>query len=630
MKKILLFVVFATITIVSFPQVAINTDGSAPGHSAMLDIKSDTAGILIPRMTAAQRDAINQPAKGLMVYVNTDSSFYYYDGVQWRKLIAASDIWTKTATTIYSKSSYNVGIGNSTPHATLEVSDGILVNGSYGSGDIVSISGQGSRMFFNSRKAAFRAGYVSGSNWDNTEIGVYSVAMGYDTKASNSYSLAIGRSTLASGVNSCALGRNTIASGGYSTAIGYQSEASGEESVAMGYHITAPSFAEIVVGIYNTSYTPVSSKFWSSSDRLFVVGNGSTVRHNALTIYKDGRMNINDSYFMPKVDGLSGQIIRTDGAGQLSFISADSLEDGKWTLNKDTLYSALDSTLTIKNKGLGIGTISPGARLDVAGHIWQTSTGRSVFLGENAGNNDDFSNNYNVFVGYNAGTANTTGYDNTAIGYKAMEAVTSGHWNTAIGHYAFQTGNYSNSTALGDAVAITANSQVRIGHNVSSIGGPQNWTNISDGRFKFDVSENVPGIDFIKKLRPVTYHLDVKKLDEYTGISKEYRNDSITQTAELEATQQLRTGFIAQEVEEAAQSLGFEFSGVDKPKNKNDYYGLRYAEFVVPLVKAVQEQQKMIEKQKAQIAAQKAENDKIKAQLQQLMDRIQRLENTNN
>ena len=55
------------------------------------------------------------------------------------------------------------------------------------------------------------------------------------------------------------------------------------------------------------------------------------------------------------------------------------------------------------------------------------------------------------------------------------------------------------------------------------------------------------------------------------------------------------TGFIAQEVEKAANEVGFNFSGVDAPKNENDFYGLRYAEFVVPLVKAVQEQQKVIE-----------------------------------
>jgi hypothetical protein len=55
------------------------------------------------------------------------------------------------------------------------------------------------------------------------------------------------------------------------------------------------------------------------------------------------------------------------------------------------------------------------------------------------------------------------------------------------------------------------------------------------------------------------------------------------------------TGFIAQDVEKAANALHFNFSGVDAAKNENDLYGLRYAEFVVPLVKAVQEQQQQIE-----------------------------------
>jgi hypothetical protein len=44
--------------------------------------------------------------------------------------------------------------------------------------------------------------------------------------------------------------------------------------------------------------------------------------------------------------------------------------------------------------------------------------------------------------------------------------------------------------------------------------------------------------------------------------------------------------------------VGYDFSGVDKPKNESDMYGLRYAEFVVPMVKAIQEQQAMIEELK--------------------------------
>jgi hypothetical protein len=71
---------------------------------------------------------------------------------------------------------------------------------------------------------------------------------------------------------------------------------------------------------------------------------------------------------------------------------------------------------------------------------------------------------------------------------------------------------------------------------------------------------------------------------------------------EVKQNDQIRyTGFIAQEVEAAANKIGFNFSGVDKPKNENDQYALRYSDFVVPLVKAVQEQQAIINSQNKKI-----------------------------
>ncbi|MFT5054393.1 MAG: hypothetical protein ACI97X_001419, partial [Oceanospirillaceae bacterium] len=51
----------------------------------------------------------------------------------------------------------------------------------------------------------------------------------------------------------------------------------------------------------------------------------------------------------------------------------------------------------------------------------------------------------------------------------------------------------------------------------------------------------------------------------------------------------------------AATAVGYDFHGVDKPKNETSHYGLRYAEFVVPMVKAMQEQQEMMEAQQKQI-----------------------------
>jgi hypothetical protein len=70
-----------------FAQVSINTDNSAPANSAMLDVKSTTKGMLIPRMTSALRAAISSPVDGLMVY-QTDgvTGVYCYNGTIWKRV----------------------------------------------------------------------------------------------------------------------------------------------------------------------------------------------------------------------------------------------------------------------------------------------------------------------------------------------------------------------------------------------------------------------------------------------------------------------------------------------------------------------------------------------------------------
>ncbi|MEM9888664.1 MAG: tail fiber domain-containing protein, partial [Bacteroidota bacterium] len=154
---------------------------------------------------------------------------------------------------------------------------------------------------------------------------------------------------------------------------------------------------------------------------------------------------------------------------------------------------------------------------------------------------------------------------------------------TAIGSNAVVSG--MNSTAIGYQSSVAANNEIFLGNSsITSISGVVNWTATSDGRFKKDIQENVIGLDFINRLRPVTYNYDAKKLHTQKG----YDTESLA--AALSEKEQVRySGFIAQEVEAAAKQLGYDFSGVDAPQNEEDVYGLRYAEFVVPLVKAVQE-----------------------------------------
>ena len=84
MKKIILLTV-VLFSVLSYAQVGINTN--TPDSSSALDIESTTGGILIPRLTETQRDAISSPATGLMIYqTDQTTGFYFYDGIAWTRI----------------------------------------------------------------------------------------------------------------------------------------------------------------------------------------------------------------------------------------------------------------------------------------------------------------------------------------------------------------------------------------------------------------------------------------------------------------------------------------------------------------------------------------------------------------
>ena len=93
MKQFYTFLAAVLLTATTYAQVGINTE--TPDASAALDITSTTGGLLVPRMTAAQRDAINPAATGLMIY-QTDGKpgFYYYNGSSWSEVGAIEKTYT--------------------------------------------------------------------------------------------------------------------------------------------------------------------------------------------------------------------------------------------------------------------------------------------------------------------------------------------------------------------------------------------------------------------------------------------------------------------------------------------------------------------------------------------------------
>ncbi len=286
----------------------------------------------------------------------------------------------------------------------------------------------------------------------------------------------------------------------------------------------------------------------------------------------------------------------------------------------------------------------------------KTTTGNeNTFLGYQTGHLSTTANR-NVLVGNEAAHDLTSGFANTIIGESASDQITEGGFNTAVGNIAAPTltegnnntfigyqagrdlttgsssvfcgsstevasgssGGLVNANAFGYETVVTASNQVRIGSTfINSIGGYDGWSNVSDGRFKKNIVNEVPGLAFINLLKPVTYNLKAEALDRKLRGERDLEDvHAIRALKEKEA--RVYSGFIAQEVEQMAESLGYDFSGVDRPQNDNDLYGLRYATFVVPLVKAVQELSQENAQLKQGLHIQKENYNKLAAEVAEL------------
>lgn len=293
------------------------------------------------------------------------------------------------------------------------------------------------------------------------------------------------------------------------------------------------------------------------------------------------------------------------------------------TGNMDTYNTAVGwNTMTANNAIGGLSgsyntAMGASALEDNSTGFWNAATGFRALADNTVGAS-------NFAGGCLAASRNVSGGNNTAIGYRAMDIGTANTQSTYVGAQALPTASHTNSIGIGYSVSVTGSNMARIGSaSVTSIGGYANWTNLSDGRFKRNVREDVPGLDFILELRPVTYRVDVAGLYDFLGVGEDVLSDPNTQQSMRLAAAEVRSGFIAQEVEQSARKLGYDFSGVDLPENENDHYGLRYAEFVVPMVKAMQEQQKEIEARDAAISELNTSVEALKAELEALKKSLQ-------
>ncbi|CAN5492828.1 hypothetical protein BH10BAC3_BH10BAC3_28520 [soil metagenome] len=252
------------------------------------------------------------------------------------------------------------------------------------------------------------------------------------------------------------------------------------------------------------------------------------------------------------------------------------------------------------------------------------------------------SGNYNTAIGFQALNINSTGFSNTALGYKALNNSTIPSYNTAIGESALYNSAGDDNTAIGrfagygaagvtftqctflgnqssisvtrrnvtmvgafiNSAQCTGNNQVLLGNTAIGQIRAQvtGITSYSDARFKYNINDNVKGLEFIRRLKPVTYNENPEMLHNIWGTP-----DSLLKKIDhSQIKNQHFIGFLAQDVEKAAIESGFDFPGIDVPKNDKEVYSLRYVDFIMPMVKAIQEQQVLLETLQKQVEAGKA------------------------
>lgn len=458
--------------------------------------------------------------------------------------------------------------------------------------------------------------------------GNQNIAIGYNALGSNTE----GFNNTSSGFSSMALntiGANNVAYG--SSAL--RSNIGGAQNTAIGTSAlySSNSINNSAIGFFSLySNTSGSHNSAIGAYSLYLNTTGSFNTANgaiALQSNTTGEQNVANG-FSALYSNTTGNLNTATGyyALQSNTIGAGNTATGNRALQQNTIgiWNQADGTWALISNTTGEGNSANGALT-----LYSNATGSFNNANGYYTLNSNTTGNGNTGTGSYALSANTIGTNNTALGLGSLGFNFTGNNNTAVGSQANVSSiALNNASAIGADAIVSASNSVRIGNTaVTSIGGEVGWSTLSDGRYKRNIKNNVPGLEFINQLEPVTYTLNVEGID-----NKLHKNQNKIQTdsketnlkfsveenvemkkAKAEKSKIVYTGFVAQDVEKVAAKIGYDFSGVDKPKDdKESFYGLRYAEFVVPLVKAVQE-----------LAQQ---NESLKATNTELNDRLNKIE----
>lgn len=390
---------------------------------------------------------------------------------------------------------------------------------------------------------SFSSGYHSKAKGD------YSQAMGYNTIASNTYATAIGESCLASGLYSFAFGSQAQATNTNNIAIGYQTESSGtSDCYAFG------KLAKVLSNSSNSYAFGNSAQVLSYSTNSYALGNTSLVT-GSTDCYAFGTNSSVSGGLNSYAIGSNSKVAYGSNTAWGSYAIGDHAE-----CYGQRAYALGSHARALNNDAIAFGTNT------------KSTAYVSIAIGANGSNADTTyaTGQASIAMGY---AANSGGLSSISLGTRS---IASSNYSVAIGNQAEATA--INATAIGNGAIANTNNKVRIGNTaVSVIEGQVAFTSASDMRLKKNIKDLNSGLDFILKLRPVEFQM--KQGDD-----------------------KINYGFIAQDIEKL---IGTNNSMLTIGGDADRTLGLRYTDFIAPLVKALQEQQ-------AQIDALKAENTQLK------------------
>jgi Head domain of trimeric autotransporter adhesin/Chaperone of endosialidase len=277
-----------------------------------------TPGTILPQLTTSQRTSLSNPVNGMLVFDISTQSYWFRQNSIWAEL-PANNYWRLEGIAGNElKNTNSGGLWSSNIVGLTEFSNNTTHP------PTAPFAGNGTHMMWIPSRSAFRAGTVdSGTKaWDADSIGLFTTALGFNTKATGLYSTAIGfyskalgisstamgRFSIASGSYSTAMGRTCIASGNYSTAMGFNTKPSGEISTAFGYATKASGYASTSMG----QETIASGSFSTSTGyRTTASGSFSTAMGTLVTTNNyQGSFVIGD--YITDAEGYGGDTLSAD------------------------------------------------------------------------------------------------------------------------------------------------------------------------------------------------------------------------------------------------------------------------------------------------------------------------------